>query len=151
MEKAVDLNIEVKKAFTVSVERLYQAWTSENDLRQWWHPMHNQLKQLQNDLKPGGAVIYTFENQDGQEVFTINGTYKEVEQGKKLVYTWNWHLPTPAMHDSEFLLTVVFEPHGSGSQLSVRQEQIAHEEALHVHREGWNKALNDLEAYLNKQ
>lgn len=148
MEKAVDLNIEVKKAFAVPVERLYQAWTSEQDLRQWWHPMHNQLKHLQNDLKPGGKVIYTFENQDGQEVFTINGTYKEVEQDRKLVYTWNWHLPT--VHDSNFLLRVVFEPFGNGSLLRVRQEQIAHEEALHLHRESWDKALIDLEDYLRK-
>ena len=78
MEKAVDLYIEVNKEFNVTAERLYQAWTNEEDLRQWWHPFHNQLKHLQNDLKPGGKVIYTFENQEGKEVFTINGTYKEV-------------------------------------------------------------------------
>src|SRR5688572_986132 len=108
MEKAADLNIEVKKVFTVPVERLYQVWTSEQDLGQWWHPMHNQLKHMQNDLTPGGQVIYTFENQEGKEEFTISGTYKEVEQDSKLVYTWNWHLPT--VHDSNFLLRVVFEP-----------------------------------------
>ena len=33
MERAVDYNVEVSKEFTVPVERLYQAWTTEEDLK----------------------------------------------------------------------------------------------------------------------
>jgi uncharacterized protein YndB with AHSA1/START domain len=150
MESAVDLNVEVSKEFNVPVERLYQAWTSEQDLKQWWHPMENRLKHLTNDLRPGGEVVYTFESNQGHEVLTIKGNYKEVEAGKKLVYTWNWQLPTPAVHNSDFLLTVLFEPAGNGSRLHVKQEHIAHEEALQPHRDGWEKALTNLERYLSQ-
>lgn len=151
MERAVDYNVEVSKEFTVPVERLYQAWTTEEDLKQWWHPMDNRLKQVTNDLKPSGEVIYTFESKEGNEVFTIKGNYKEVEKGKKLVYTWNWKLPTPSIHDNNFLLTVIFEPAGNGSRLRVKQTQIAHEESVQPHREGWDKALNNLQQYLSNQ
>ena len=112
--------------------------------------MDNQLKHLTNDIKPSGEVAYTFESAEGKEVFTVTGNYKEVEEGKKLVYTWNWKLPTPTVHDSDFLLTVQFEPTGTGSRLHIKQDQIAHEESVQPHREGWENALNALQAYLNK-
>jgi uncharacterized protein YndB with AHSA1/START domain len=150
MESAVAHNVEVSKEFNVPANRLYQAWTSEEDLRQWWRPMENQLKHLTNELKPGGEVVYTFESQEGKEVFTIKGTYKEVEPNSKLVYTWNWQLPTPTVHDSDFLLTVLFESTESGSRIRVKQDQFANEESVQPHREGWDKALESLHAYLNK-
>jgi len=150
MERAVDLNVEVSRTFNVPVERLYQAWTSEEDLRQWWRPMENRLKHLTNDITPGGQVVYTFESDQGNEVLTIKGDYKEVEAGRKLVYTWNWLLPTPTVHNSDFLLTVLFEPTENGSRLQVKQENFAHEESVQPHRDGWEKALTDLEQYLSK-
>ena len=151
MANADNLKFEINKEFNISAERLYQAWTTEEDLRQWWHPMENTLKSMTNDLKPGGNVVYTFSNNENQDVFTISGTYKEVEEVKKLVYTWNWQLPTATIQDSEFLLTIQFESNGNGSKLLVKQDNFANEEAIQPHREGWEKALNDLGAYLHKK
>ena len=150
MENVNGISVELSKEFNVAASRLFQAWTQEEDLRQWWHPMENKLKSLVNELQTGGRVEYSFENSENKEVFTINGTYKEVEQGKKLVYTWNWQLPTATIQDSEYLLTVQFESTGNGSRLNITQENFANEEAVQPHREGWEKALSELEGYLNK-
>ena len=148
MEKTQGLHVAISKEFNVPVERLYKAWTAEEELRQWWHPMENTLKQMTNELRNGGKVSYQFANSDGQEAFTITGVYKEVEEAKKLVYTWNWQLPTAVIQDSDFLLTITFESAGNGSKLHVKQENFTSEEAVHPHQEGWEKALNDLADYL---
>jgi uncharacterized protein YndB with AHSA1/START domain len=149
MENTNDLKISLNKEFNVPVERLYEAWTSEKDLKEWWHPRENTLQSVTNDLKPGGKVAYNFTNNENKEVFIINGTYKEVEEGKKLVYTWNWQLPTATIQDSEFLLTIDFESTGNGSRLHIKQENFANEEAVQPHREGWEKGLSDLQQYLD--
>ena len=148
MENATGVSLEIEKTFGVPVERLYQAWTTEDDLRQWWRPMENTLKQMTNELQEGGRVSYEFENSEQQHAFTIHGNYKKVEEVNRLVYTWNWELPTQAVKESEHLLTVLFEASGNESRLHIRQDQIADEESVHPHRDGWENALESLKAYL---
>ena len=151
MEKNSAIQLNVSKEFPVPAERLYAAWITPDDLKQWWHPMGNQLQQASTAPKVGGPVEYVFATENGDHSFTIKGTYKEVEDGKRLVYTWNWQLPAPTVGDSEYLLTIVFSAQGNGSSIEVTQDNFATEEAVHPHREGWEKALNDLHAYLSQQ
>jgi uncharacterized protein YndB with AHSA1/START domain len=151
MENATGVSLEIEKTFGVPVERLYQAWTTESDLRQWWRPMENILKQMTNELQEGGQVSYEFENSQQQHAFTIHGKYKEVQEGKHLVYTWNWDLPTQAVKESEHLLTVSFESTDSGSRLHIRQDQFADEESVHPHKQGWENALESLRSHVEKQ
>lgn len=150
MEKSNGLKLDLSKDFGVPVERLYQAWIEPEDLKQWWHPMGNHLQQATTAPQEGGPVTYVFNAENGAHSFTINGRYKEVEEGKRLVYTWNWELPVPTVGNSEFLLTVVFSATASGSKLAVTQENFTEEEAVQPHREGWEKALEDLQQFLLK-
>jgi uncharacterized protein YndB with AHSA1/START domain len=147
--KEIQLNAE--KEFPVPVERLYQAWIDPEALKQWWHPMGNQLQRAQTKPEKGSKVEYVFANDQGDHSFTINGTYKEVEEGKKLAYTWNWQVPDAAVGNSEFLLTVVFSPAGNGSRIAVTQANFKDEEAVQPHHEGWEKGLNDLHRFLSQQ
>lgn len=39
MESAADVHTEVHKQFSVPAERLYRAWTREEDIRRWWHQL----------------------------------------------------------------------------------------------------------------
>jgi uncharacterized protein YndB with AHSA1/START domain len=145
------IKLEVQKEFPVPVPRLYQAWIDPETLKQWWHPMGNTLQQATTTPEPGGTVQYVFANEQGAHSFTINGTYKEVEDGKRLVYTWNWKVPEATVGDSDFVLQVKFDAAGNGSRLSVTQENFSAEEAVQPHREGWEKALNELHHFLAQQ
>ena len=140
----------VQKDFKVSVDRLYNAWINPEDLKQWWHPMDNQLVDVRNDVQPGGEVRYVFETKDGKDAFTISGNYSEVKPKEKLVYTWNWKFLNESLHDSEFLLTVEFSGTGEESSISVRQQNTIDDETVQPHHESWEKGLNDLYEYLSK-
>jgi uncharacterized protein YndB with AHSA1/START domain len=142
------IKLDVSKSFPVPAARLYQAWINAEDLKQWWHPMGNILQHAITKPAAGAPVEYVFATETGVHSFTIKGTYKEVEESQRLVYTWNWELPAATIGNSAFLLTVVFSNEETGSRLSVTQQNFADAEAVQPHREGWEQALNDLQHFL---
>ncbi|WP_158827070.1 SRPBCC family protein [Mucilaginibacter lacusdianchii] len=145
-----ELKLGTEKDFAVPVERLYQAWITEEDLKQWWKPSENHLVSVENDVRVGGQVRYEFEGKDNQKDLVILGEYKEVEENKKLVYTWNWDVQSDAIPLSEHVLTIEFIGDGDNSKLRVTQENKEEDESVKPHEHGWEKSLNDLQAYLSK-
>jgi uncharacterized protein YndB with AHSA1/START domain len=146
-----DVHLTAEKSFPVGVDDLADAWVNPDKLKQWWKPAGNQLKEVDIDLKVGGKFRYAFQTGDGVESLKITGEYKEVESKKKLVYSWNWELPsTQEVAANEFQLTIEFSPAESGSSIHVTQDNFKDEESIHPHQEGWNKALDDLYSFLAK-
>jgi uncharacterized protein YndB with AHSA1/START domain len=145
MNTTETLQVELKRVFPATKEQLFEAWTQPDELKQWWHPLGRKLKQVENDVRSGGSVVYEFE--DGLKV---SGTYQEAVPGEKLVYTWNWELPDEPVENGKYLLHISFEGAGGQSTLSIRQENFTHEHAIQPHREGWEHALDNLEDYLEK-
>ena len=151
MESSSAIRLNVAKDFEVSQERLFEAWTREEDLKEWWHPLGHQLEKVTNDLREGGKVSYEFSTTEGGPALRIEGTYKEVKGKEKLVYTWNWKMGEQGVGNAEYLLEVRILPRDSGSRLEVVQENFSDEEAVQPHKEGWEKALQDLKSYLEKK
>jgi uncharacterized protein YndB with AHSA1/START domain len=151
MESSSAIRLNVAKDFTVSPETLFDAWNKEEQLKEWWHPLGNRLERVTNDLKEGGTIRYEFSNTQGGHPLIIEGTYKEVKGREKLVYTWNWNLEEDSIGKAEYQLEVRFLPQGNGSRLEVVQENFLDEEAVQPHREGWEKGLQDLKAYLENK
>ncbi|WP_345950813.1 SRPBCC family protein [Mucilaginibacter sp. PAMB04274] len=144
------LRLSAEMDFKVPVQVLYKAWVTPEDLKQWWHPSENHLQNVELDIQEGGQFKYEFMGKDEQPSLTITGDYKEVKENEKLVYSWNWTVPTAEFKPSEHLLSIMFVSEGEGSRIKVVQENFQSEESINPHQEGWEKALNDLQAYLNK-
>lgn len=142
--------VTISKEFPVTPERLYKAWTSPEELKSWWHPMGNELTAVTNDLKEGGKVQYTFKTGVSDDNIEIGGTYETVRPNEELVYTWVWQLSHQPVGNGDYKLHIRFEPAGAGSRLQVAQENFGSEEAVQPHKEGWEKALEELEAYLQQ-
>lgn len=143
MDKA--LKVEAGKSFSVSADQLYDAWTNPQQLKKWWKPMGNTLKEVENDIKEGGTVRYLFDN----DKLTISGKYLEVKERQKLVYTWSWELPHDAVRNAEYKLTVNFWGGADGSKINVLQENFHDEESMLPHQQGWENGLADLEHFLD--
>jgi uncharacterized protein YndB with AHSA1/START domain len=145
MEINKALKVEASKSFPVTASQLYNAWTNPEELKQWWKPMGNALKEVVNDIKTGGAVRYIF----ADNALVISGEYLEVKENEKLVYTWNWELPNDAVRNAAYKLTVNFAGKDNGSEISISQENFQDEEAMLPHRQGWEKGLDELEHFLS--
>jgi len=138
--------VELSKDFSVPVERLFQAWTEPEELKQWWHPMDNTLENVINELHEGGLVEYNFQDKN----LKISGNYQEVSPNEKLVYSWNWELTDSKLHNASYTLTITFESAEGGSRLHVKQEGSSEYEATQSLEEGWKNGLDDLDAYLSQ-
>jgi uncharacterized protein YndB with AHSA1/START domain len=137
--------VSIQKQFSASRDELYKAWTEENQLKQWWRPMDKELVSVENEIQEGGTVVYTFSND-----LKIQGEYKEVQPGQRLVYSWIWELPEDSHHKCEYLLTVLFNNKDNGSELQVTQENFKNEHSIQPHQDGWEQALENLTAFLDK-
>src|SRR3954470_605899 len=112
------LKVEADKNFAVTVDELYDAWTNPEQLKKWWKPMGNTLKEVTNDIRKGGTVRYVFNDNK----LVISGEYLEVNEKEKLVYTWNWELPEDAVRNAQYKLSINFTPTGNGSKINVVQD-----------------------------
>ena len=145
MENNQSQKIHLTKKFAVSKNNLYKAWIDPSELKKWWRPLDKQLTNVTNDVTKGGKVEYKFEEDD----LEINGVYKEAVENEKLVYTWNWILPENSINRGDYLLTVVFTGEGDTSTLEVTQENFEAGHAIQPHKDGWEKALQELNEHLS--
>ncbi len=139
------LKIELQQHFDVPVEKLYEAWTNPEHLKQWWKPIENKLQEVTNELREGGKVEYIFE----ENKLHISGNYIKVKENELLQYTWNWELPDDAIRNSPYKLTIQFRKEDNGSSIHVTQDAFTNEEGMLPHQQGWKKGLNDLSEYLS--
>ena len=136
--------LQISKEFQASKEQLFAAWTDPAELKQWWKPLGRQLVQVENNLAPGGTVKYIFED----DHLAIHGIYEKVVDHKLLEYTWNWHVKAGSVNDAAYKLSIAFEGDQQRSRVSITQEGFESEDHIHPHQEGWEKALEDLQQYL---
>lgn len=142
--------IKIEKVFSVSKEQLYQAWTKEEELKQWWKPMGSQLIEFTGEVDKGGDLKYKFDGKDNLSSFIITGQYDEVVENEKLVYSWNWEFPEDKDVENNYKLTINFQEADGGSKLSILQENLQNADAVSTHTKGWEKAFADLESFLGK-
>lgn len=152
METNHQTTVQVGKAFPVPVEVLYQAWISPESLKQWCNPLGNRLTEVRNEVREGGELVYRAEGENEGSPLLITGQYEEVKEAERLVYSWNWKFPDRKMHESLFRMTVTFarleDRLEEGSRIEVKQEALKNDEALSIHEQGWEIALDSLYGYL---
>ena len=136
-------DIEFSQEFSVSAETLFEAWTTPDQLKSWWHPTGDSLSEVKNELRDGGAIVYEFEKKE----FRVTGKYQEVKLNEKLVYSWEWDF-TNDLPEEKYILTIRFENNASGSILHVKQEGLPGEEAALPHQDAWKAELENLKSYL---
>jgi uncharacterized protein (TIGR03086 family) len=90
------------------------------------------------DLRAGGAWSWTV-----TPGHVASGQVREVEPGRRLVLGWGWDGDGTLPPDSS-TVTVVIEPSGSGSRVTLSHEGLAGAQ-LDGHAEGWNHYLERLE------
>ncbi|WP_127472636.1 SRPBCC family protein [Microbacterium sulfonylureivorans] len=52
-------DVEVAREFDAPIERVWRAWTTPDDLREWWGPHGFTCPRAEADVRPGGAIVVT--------------------------------------------------------------------------------------------
>jgi len=137
-----NLTLVVRRIIAATPERLFDAWTMPEHLIRWWGPRGVTCPQADIDLRVGGSYRIANRLASG-EILHIAGEFQQIERPRQLVYTWRME---PAQAPAE-IVTVLFEPSGAGTEVSVIHERIADASAFEGHRAGWHGCLDGLVAY----
>ena len=142
------LSLEIKRFINAPRDRVYAAWTDPVQLRQWFGPEKVQTRNLIADARVGGKFRWDLTNSEGEKM-TCLGEYRELQPGKKIVFTWQWDDDEDwANHTS--VVTVELSDRDSGTELRLLHEQLPNEQSRDGHTGGWNSALDKLEKFFSR-
>ena len=143
MTQTEKLSLEIKRFIKAPRDRVYAAWTDPAQLKQWFGPENVQTRELIADARVGGKFRWDLTNAEGEEM-TCQGEYRELQLGKKIVFTWQWD-DDEVWENHTSVVTVELSDRDGGTELRLTHEQLPNEESRDGHTGGWNSALNKLE------
>jgi uncharacterized protein YndB with AHSA1/START domain len=120
-------------------ERVFAALTSPDELVRWWGSDDEyRTTSWSSDLRAGGAWRAEGRSADGR-IFSVAGTFLEVDPPRKLVHTWL------APWDDNHTTTITYrlEPIEGGTRVTLRHEGFADRAAsCRGHGEGWERVFD---------
>jgi len=137
--------LRMQRTFQAPAAAVFDAWTSEEVIRRWWHAEHDwETTVAEVDLRVGGAVRVVMRNpHDGSE-YGGGGRYTEIDPPRRVAFTWLWD-----GNDTRQLIELDFEEEEAGvTMVRFTHSGLWDEEAVRSHEDGWGKALDNLEQAL---
>ena|SRR5205807_9740870 len=147
-EGAEKLSLEIKRLIKAPRDRVYAAWTNPAQMKQWFGPENVRTRDLIADARVGGTFRWDLTNSDGEKM-TCCGEYRELQPGKKIVFTWQWQ-DDEDWENHTSIVTVELDDAEGGTELRLIHEKLPSEESRDRHNEGWNSVLDKLERFFNK-
>ena len=148
MKTKQNLKLEIKRVINAPRDRVYAAWTDPAQLKQWFGPESVQTRDLVADARVGGEFRWDLVNSDGEEM-TMRGKFRELQSGKKVVFTWKWE-DDEDWENHLSVVTVELSDRDGGTELRLVHEQLPNEQSRDGHNGGWNSALDKLEKFFDK-
>ncbi len=136
-------SLRLSRIINASRDRVFQAWTEPELIKQWSAPEGIDVAESVCDLTVGGGYRIVMNTAEGK-VHTAYGTYKEVDPPSRLVYTWDWEEEEAQMGETK--ITVEFNEMGDATEVVILHELFPNEEVREGHDTGWKSCLNQLEA-----
>jgi uncharacterized protein YndB with AHSA1/START domain len=139
-QTATKPSLTLKRRLNAPAAKVFAAWTDPDKVKRWMGPGEGTVLSVECDARAGGRFRWVMQNSAG-EIHDVSGTYREFIANEKLVFTWAWK-STP---ERQSLVTVLLQPDGDGTLLTLTHEQFFDEEARDRHQQGWTGALDKLE------
>src|SRR5215510_7962367 len=147
MAEAEQLSLEIKRFIKAPRAGVYAAWTDPAQLQKWFGPENVKTRNLVADVRVGGQFRWDCTDPEGKEV-TISGEYRELQPGKKIVFTWRLE-EDEGWKNHRSIVTVEFFDRGGGTGLHLTHEKLPNEASRDDHKQGWNSVLDRLEKFVS--
>jgi uncharacterized protein YndB with AHSA1/START domain len=134
--------VRIERTFAASAEDVFDAWTSPEVMRRWFHPAPDwDTPAAEVDLRVGGKVRVVMRRPDGREVEAL-GEYTLIDRPQRLAMTWTFD-DDPS--GGEQLIELSFsESEGSTTVLLVNSG-ISTDERRDAQDWGWRGCFDQLE------
>jgi uncharacterized protein YndB with AHSA1/START domain len=149
--------IYVKRSFDANLPMVWQAWTDDSILDQWWAPLPWTSKTIKMDFRNGGRWFYTMNSPDGKEKHYCLMNYKTIVPQKSIISDdafadekGNVRADFPPNH-----WETKFNPNGEETLVNITLtfDKLEHlEQMIQMgFKEGFTQGLDQLDALLNRQ
>jgi uncharacterized protein YndB with AHSA1/START domain len=146
MSNEADVALIVRRTIRATPERLFEAWTTPEHLRQWWGPAGVTCTQAEVDLRVGGTYRIANQLPDGKVIW-ISGEFESITPPTELIYSWQVDPAPPGGGIQR--VTVRFEPKGERvTEVIIVHERNTTPEIRRSHQQGWIGCLDGLGEYL---
>jgi uncharacterized protein YndB with AHSA1/START domain len=137
--------LRMERTFNAPAQRVFDAWTSPEVLRRWWHAEYDWETSLAEvDLRIGGAVRVVMRDPEKDVEYGGGGQYLEIDPPRRLVFTWFWD-----GDDTRQLIEVDFEEADGVTTVRFTHRDLWSEEAVRDHEGGWGRCFDNLERTLS--
>jgi len=139
--------MKIERTFQAPAEAVFDAWTSEEVMRRWFHGEHAwQTPQADVDLRLGGTVRVVMRDPVKEVEFGGGGHYTEIDPPRRLAFTWTWDDDA----ERETLIELDFEETDGATKVTMTHHGLRDQEHVSSHEGGWNNALDNLEEALRE-
>jgi uncharacterized protein YndB with AHSA1/START domain len=142
MDKPVDgqTSLTLKRRLHATPAQLFRAWTDPTLLTRWFGPENVETLEAEIDCRVGGAYRVVMLENTGER-HQVSGTYQEVVENERLVFSWSW-VTTP---ERVSRVTVTLKPDGDVTILTLLHEKLFDDKAVAGHTHGWTGSMVKLE------
>jgi uncharacterized protein YndB with AHSA1/START domain len=136
--------LRIERTFRAPAKAVFEAWTSEEVLRRWFHGEHAwETPEAEVDLRVGGAVRVVMRDPEKGVDHGGGGRYTEIEPPTRLAFTWTWD-----GDDRETLIELDFKEADGATSVRMTHSGLRDEESVRNHEGGWSNCLDNLEGAL---
>ena len=89
VNKSGDREIHTERYFDAPRERIWQAYTDPELVRQWFGPRSTTTIVDKMEVEPGGAWRFVHREEDGSET-AFRGEYREISEPESITWTFEW-------------------------------------------------------------
>ena len=138
--------LRMERTFNAPAQAVFDAWTNDEVLRRWWHAEHDwETPHAEVDVRVGGTVRVVMRNpHDGQE-YGGGGEYTVVDPPTRLAFTWTWD---DDEESNQQLIEIELVERDGATTVLFTNSGLASEESRESHRDGWEKAFDNLDLAL---
>ncbi len=138
--------VRIERIFDASAEEVFDAWTSPEVMRRWFHCNPDwDTPKAEVDLRVGGKVRVVMRKPDGTEV-EAQGKYTLIDRPHRLVMTWTFD-DDPS---NEQLLELSFSEADGVTTVLMVNSGISTDERRDAQDWGWHGCLDQLERLLGR-
>jgi uncharacterized protein YndB with AHSA1/START domain len=136
--------VRIERTFAARAEEVFEAWTSPEVMRRWFHVAPDWDTPLAEvDLRVGGTVRIVMRRPDGTQA-GARGEYTLIDRPRRLVMTWTFD-DDPA---NEQLIELSFSESAGSTKVLLINSRISTDQRRRGQDVGWRGCLDELERTL---
>jgi uncharacterized protein YndB with AHSA1/START domain len=136
--------LHLERTFDAPAERVFDAWTSEEVMRRWFHGRVGwETPVAEVDLRVGGAVRIVMRDPETGKEYGGGGVYTEIERPSRLAFTWVWD-----DEKRDTLIEIEFEETDGATRVSFTHNSLRDAESVREHEGGWTACFDELQGVL---